>query len=203
MSYQNRWRDGLICMLTVAAASYYFDLRDLLHQHDDLEIELNRAEIRASIQRPEASAAQTKEVPSYLELLTRLLREYHLQLTVISSINDENYQINVCGSYAELRQFMTALAANSEFIIKDIVIDSGSEMNTQAEFNIQFTSVISGNKIHQNTPAIQFENPFCSALYNRDITSFHHDDIGFLGTVSRGSESHSVVMYPNGVMKEI
>lgn len=202
MSYQNRWRDALIYMMMTAAAAYFFDLRDLWRQHDDLENELQRAEVRASIQHVETTVPQKIEAP-YLALLTRLLDEHHVQLIGISSTDDDHFQLKISGSYAGMRQFISMLSANSELIIHDILFVSDSEMDAKMDLNVTFTNGSAAKNFSEKLPATQYNNPFCSALNRKKISSFRRDEISFFGTVSRGSQTHSVVMYPNGVMAEI
>ncbi|HTM63796.1 MAG TPA: hypothetical protein VL360_04780 [Gammaproteobacteria bacterium] len=203
MSYQNRWRDAFILMLIIGVTVYMFDLRDLRRQHEDLENALERVEIIASLKQPEQVATVNMEAPSYLELLTHLLREYHLLLIAIESSDDENYQIKMTGSYAELRQFTAALTANSEFIINDVVIVSESVVNAQVDLNIRFSRVSAGKKFVKPKFLEQYISPFCSAVHSQSDKSFHRDDISLLGTVRRNGMIHSVVMYPNGLIAEI
>lgn len=203
---------SILCALAVYALGYVIDIRGLNEQHAELianEIELHQMQLNLASDMPKHTAVINDE-NDLMQPFLNLTGFSKVTLETFKRLDEQNYQVSIVANYSDVLHFFQMLSADAtQYALQKMTIKLIDNGNLKLDFELSIGSVTNQNKsLHGMTNIV---NPFCDNDWmavdrqtnQTTLDAYALNEMTMLGTISAAGKLSALIMFPNGVTKEV
>lgn len=223
MLYRHRQILAAIFAMLILAIGYFFDLRNL--QENNNELIANENALRQPLPVVHAKPVSLQKKEMKLSAVTRLQSEIlnmvDASQVVLNSMtrveappnavaNDEYYQLVLMSDYKTFLRFLNRMnEATTQYFLRHVYIQINNHEQLQIELVLHAREADIKHEKNSEILAANINNPFCTSTMNDrqeqtdQLRMYDLSQLIMLGTINLQEKIYALILFPNGVIKQV